>query len=222
LDEMKNRRGLWLGIALVVGAIFLAARASDDNASRPAIAQVVASALHSTPTSLPTATPTPFRLTENEPTTEQLIRLLFQSPYRGAVVVANPQHASIVALPVFPKNPKDARIHMPLNYAVVITGEDAMASDGARVYPAAFGAVLLWRAGEYAVEFQHVEFGRGAAHVSVVVNNDVEPNERTVAFTFRNVDEDASEVEFRRVFILRCPLDGCEIMKAAAGFGYES
>jgi hypothetical protein len=170
---------------MILAASFIVAGTSrQDNAPRPQLAQVVATAFHVTPsaTPRPTFTPiptaTPRRITRLEPSTQEILDFLFQYPYGGAYTIPSPSKLSVQRLDL------DA-----LAPTLIITGDGAEATDGLQVYPAAFGAVLSWDNEGYARKFLRVQFGHREAQVSVSISPD-----GRIVFTLRDIGNGAGGV----------------------------
>jgi hypothetical protein len=196
ITNMKNELAIVTGVLMILAASFIAAgTSSQDHAPRPHLAQVMATALHVTPstTPRPTFTPiptaTPLHITRLDPSRQDILNLLFQYSYRGAHIITSPSNLSVQRL--------DLDAHAPI---LIITGGSAEATDGLQVYPAAFGAVLAWEDSEYVVKFKHVEFGHLDALVSVSVSQSDRFN-----FVFQDIFIGAREMGggFQRTIVLQ-------------------
>jgi hypothetical protein len=182
---MKNGVAIVAGVLMILVASFIVAgTSSQDNTTRSQLAQVMATAFHVTPsaTPRPTFTPiptaTPRRIAELFPSAQDILNLLFQYPYSGAYIIPSLSKLSVQRL--------DLDVLAP---TLIITGDEATATDGHRSYPAAFGAVLSWNNEGYARKFLRVQFGHRDAQVSVPMS----PNRRIV-FAFRDIGIGAREV----------------------------
>jgi hypothetical protein len=86
---------------------------------------------------------------------------------------------------------------------LIITGDEATATDGHRSYPAAFGAVLSWNNEGYARKFLRVQFGHRDAQVSVSISPD-----GRIVFTFRDIGNGARGVRVvsqQTIVLNSCP-----------------
>ncbi len=163
------------GALLLVAGIMLAAGTSTQDQVRPSQAVALATLFHTTPspTPLPSPSPmptaTPRRLTGRNPTAAEILDVLFQYPYQNAYIIGSADGVRLTA-------PGGQ------NQILIVSGQGATGTDGVRMFPAAFAALLAWDQGEYIVKFKHVEFGRQDEQISVTTT----PGGR-VTFLFRDI-----------------------------------
>ena len=182
--DMKNGIAIVAGVLMILAAFFIAAgTSSQDTSPRPQLAQALATTFYTTPsaTRRATLTPipaaTPLRITQLDPSDQEILDLLFQYPYWGAYIIPSPAKLSLQRLV----------LDTPTSI-LIIAGNGATATDGHESYPAAFGAVFAWGSEGYARKFLRVQFGVKGAQVSVSIS----PNGRIV-FGFREIGDGPGE-----------------------------
>lgn len=192
---VKNPVAIGIGIAFILVALLLAAGTTNQDASlRPQIAQVFATELHTTPSVTPTAsatptsTPTPLHITRPDPDAREVLALLFQYPYQGTFLETS--RARVSTQPLYLEG---------YTRSLIVMGDRVTAGRGMQVASGAFGALLAWENGEYAVKSLQVLLGHG----DMLVSYRASPS-GTVIFRFRSLalnSEDA--VRLQHTFILR-------------------
>jgi hypothetical protein len=123
---MKNGVAIVAGVLIILAASFIAAGTSiQDKTPRPQLAQMMATAFHVTPSAtphpafIPIPTATPLHIKQVDPSTQDILNLLFQYPYRGAYIIPSPSKLSVRRLDF------DA-----LAPTLIITGDEATTTDG--------------------------------------------------------------------------------------------
>jgi hypothetical protein len=195
---MRNTLGLVAGAGLIFVALFLASgTTTQDTAPRPQVARMIGTVFHQTPTLVPTPLPTRVHLNVLEPSTNDILNLLFQYPYKGMDIV---RLGRAVVQPVF-------LFDAPYDDLVVI-GDGAIATDGSRALPAAYGAILVWEYGEYVVEFEHIEWGQTHPTAQLLMGAQGEK----VTFIFQNVSlAESTRVALQRRLVVGCYFKWCEV-----------
>jgi hypothetical protein len=213
---VKNLAALAVGTVIIIVALAVASGTTNqDRAERPDLAFAMATALHSTPsatptdtsTPLPTYTPgptvTPLHLQDSNPTSREILALLFQYPQDGSAVTPSPT-VGIDRVPL---------AHEPHDL-LIVTGDGGQAVHQGRKAPVAYGAVLSWQSGEYFVAFEHVEFGHRNASVIYALG----PDEGEIRFVFQDIGIDpGSSRELRRLFTISCASGPCVVVDTAVG-----
>lgn len=157
---MKNLIALVFGLALISAAIIIAERTTSlDTGPRPLLAAALATEWHLTPSATPTAsptptlTPTPVHLAVLKPQPAQVLAKLFQYPYEGTAL-----------------STATARVYQQQLYTregvlrLLVTGDRLIAGRGMQVASGAFGAVMSWNNGEYAITYLRVMLAHGDIH----------------------------------------------------------
>ena len=205
---MNRGLALVVGMAAMIVALVLAAgSSSQDSASRPEAALVMATVLHQKPSVTPTVTltpsptPTALHLNRSRPSSQEILGLLFQYPQQGSFIT--PRAGTAVDRVRVPNEPLDA---------LIVTGNGTSANHLGRNAPVAFGAVLLWVNDEYVVAFKHIEVGRSDARVIAWTL----PGESEIWFLFQDV-EAGSNRTLRRTYVLSCAFGQCRVIDVSTG-----
>lgn len=195
---MKNAIAIGIGMALIAAAVFVAARTTNqDIVQQPQVAQVLATELHTTPsatptaTVTPTATPTPIHITTPNPTTQEVLALLFQYPYEDTPIDASRARARIevVYLDVY----TDGRTR-----CLIVTGDRVTAGRGLQVASGAFAALLMLENDEYVVKALQVYLGHG----DMLVSYSASPS-GDIVFRFRSAAlSDEQAILFQHTYFL--------------------
>lgn len=219
---MKNLVALALGILAIMVALFVASGTTNrDSVARPEAALAFATAFHATPSSTPRPsvtpmlsptpeptetlgpTPTPLHLKSVQPTSQEILALMFQYPQGGSVVTPGP---SVTV--------ERVRIDQGANDILIVTGDGGKAIHQGRVAPVAYGAVLVWSDEEFVISFEHVEFGHRNAAVVYTLSQD----QSEIRFVFQDTGIDpGSNRELRRYYTLSCRSGRCSVIDSSAG-----
>ncbi len=192
---MKNEFALIVGLVLIVVALFIAMGSTNqDTAPRPQVAQVLATEFHLTPTAAPPPTltpapaPTPLRVSDPNPSAQELLAFLFQYPYQSTQVSASDARISTRAV-------DEQGTHF-----LLVTGQRLLVDNSPGIF-GTFGAVLAWQAGQYQIRFLRVVFTRGYVASSFILRPDA-----TLVLRFEPLrqDVDPDDVEHRSVALPPC------------------
>ncbi len=194
---MRHRAGLIIGIGFILVAFWMALGTSNqDAAPRPPSALALATRFHSTPspTSPPTATPRP-----PTPTPGQIMNLIFNTPPQTMYRVIPPKNLTIRAVHSYYLGQDE----------LVVTGDRTRFYMEGQFLPAAFGAVLTWDHGQYAVKFSHLLLGRQGATVTLSVT----PENGEILFIFDDIGpggNGASTIE--HAYHVNCFIGTCQVL----------
>ncbi len=163
---MKNELALGIGLVLIVVALFIAMGSTDqDTAPRPHVAQVLATEFHVTPSPVPPPTftpapsPTPLRVSDPNPSAQELLAFIFQYPYQNTQVTPSKARINTRTL-----DEQGTRL-------LLVTGQRLLVTNSPGIF-GTFGAVLAWQAGQYQIRFLRVVFTRGYMASSFILRPD--------------------------------------------------
>ncbi len=203
---MRHRAGLIIGIGFILVAFWMALGASNqDTAPRPPSALALATQFHLTPspTSPPTATPrpipSPLPSPPPTPTTDQIMDLIFNTPPQTMYRVIPPENLTIRAVHSYYLGQDE----------LIVTGDRTRFYMEGQFLPAAFGAVLMWDHGQYAVKFSHLLLGRQGATVTLSMT----PENGVTIFFFDDIGpggNGASTIE--HAYHVDCFIGTCQVL----------